>query len=623
MNKLFARALRLTVVLAIALMCSISGNAQQVVIYSWATGEQLQMTAHYPEYTYLGFISEGINNFRYTPEGQTYWSDYYVYSFPSGNSLDGGDLAIVPIGYYLVTFNVETWDYSFEIPEDCFALSAPPVATVNALNTAFCEPQTLRCDVSPTSVGWNYQWLRNGSPVAGANEEYYTASPSSTEESVYTCVATCPNNNSTIVSSAFTQPICYSDASSPINYLLVQNVTTTGNVAGQSIQVQFDLNWGNTWKDDVNWDAVWVFMKYKDAQGLWKHCKISPTGYDHGQGTPNIIEPTADQMGAFVRLALEGQGNFNAEGLQLRWNYGADGLTSVSGLEVRVFAIEMVYHPEGEFSVRRGQSAPFFTVFNNTLDFFSYQDNYRTVASGDKIVVINDRITPQFTNGSDTLRVKGNSGLDNDADGVIDNNIYPTGYYPFYLLKYEISEQQYADFFNCLTMAQRGTLGVAGTTISESNGQYFATNPNQICTGANPERFLAYADWSGLRPMSYLEFQKAMNGPKNPDEFTWWGYQGGCCSYDCSDYMMARGNYYAGYFGSKNLWISVKEPFILLSSSLFDRNVHGNGVISNIGLGNVTSWVAEDLSWGHFSSANFAECNNSQEKGFRLCRTAE
>jgi hypothetical protein len=619
MNKLFARALRLSVVLANALMYSITGNAQQVNIYSYWTGEQIPMTSHYPVFTYLGFLSETNMGFYYTPESQQWQYNFEVGSFPSGNSQEFSQYATVPVGYYLVTFNVETQDYSFEIPEDCFALSASPVATVIPLNAAFCETQTLRCDVSPTSVGWNYQWLRNGTPVAGANEEYYTASPSSNEESVYTCVATCPNNNSTVVSSAFTQPICYSDASSPINYLLVQNVTTTGNVAGQSIQVQFDLNWGNTWKDDVNWDAVWIFMKYKDAQGLWKHCKISPTGYDHGQGTPNIIEPTADQMGAFVRLALEGQGNFNAEGLQLRWNYGADGLSSVSGIEVRVFAIEMVYHPQGEFSVRKDR-------ISYANDYRFYPTYYNLKAPGDKIVVVNDHITPHVTVGSDTLRIKGDAGLDQNADGIIENTTYPTGYYPFYLFKYEISEQQYADFLNCLTTVQRSTLGVAGSSITEIDGQYYASNPNRICMGATPERLLAYADWSGLRPMSFLELHKAMNGPLNPDAVGWYGDF--CIDYGnyndnvCNDFLRASGNYFAGYYGVKNLWYWGTEPFIKLNSSVYSMDGHGNGALSNSGLSNIATWLLDDLDWGHFTGHNYYNYE-ADENSFRLCRTAE
>jgi hypothetical protein len=362
-----------------------------------------------------------------------------------------------------------------------------------------------------------------------------------------------------------------SNLQNPLGYLLVQDVLTTGNIPGQSIQVQFDLDWGNTWRDDINWDAVWVFMKYKDANGVWQHAKVSPSGHINGLGTPCLIEPTADQMGAFVRLAQAGAGNFSSEGMQLQWNYGADGLASVSGLEVRVYAIEMVYTPQGDYSMSLGAAAP-----------------------GNKIPVINSRLSPVLSADGDTsVRIKGDAGVDLDANGTVENTTYPTGYYPFYVFKYEMSEQQYADFLNCLSPAQRTTLGVAGSTITQTGGQYFASMPNDVCTMNNdttnraPKRILAYADWSGLRPFSYLEYQKALNGSKasNPN---------------------------GQMFGVKNLGGSLSEPYVRISGSQFNRENHGNGVLTNIGENNVIGWVESQIGFISGSPA-----------GLRLCRTAE
>jgi hypothetical protein len=622
MKNVYSSALHWCVSIVIFLSCTYSMKSQEVRLYSTGTGEEYPMSEHYPEYTYLGFLSEGQVAFIFYPLGQPWGYTYNVYAFPNGNSLSGGNASNVPVGYYLVTFNVQTYDYSFETPEDCFALSSAPQANVVGSFDG-CESGVVRCDINPTSVGWNYQWFRNGVSVSGANSEYFTAMPSSTEDAAYSCIATCAPNNNSVVASELTLPQCYNDTTSSINYLLVQNVTTTGNVPGQSIQVQFDLNWGNTWKDDVNWDAVWVFMKYKDAQGLWKHAKISPTGYDHGQGTPNLIEPTADQMGAFVRLALEGQGNFNSEGMQLRWNYGADGLSSVSGIEVRVFAVEMVYHPQGGFSVRRNNpnENPYdYGFFTSTSTFL-----YDLKAPGDKIVVVNNHLSPKVSMEGDTLRIKGDAGMDYNADGVVDNTNYPTGYYPFYLFKYELSEQQYADFLNCLTPVQRGTLGVAGSTITEVDGDYYAANPNRVCIGASPERLLAYADWSGLRPMSFLELQKAFNGPKNPDAFNWFGnqYTPSWDGYDC-DYMMAGGDYGSGFYGAKSLWFFAYEPFMLTISNTFSRYVHGNGTLSSTGLSNTDSWLNDELHWGRYFNGWCDYYNfNTGKYGFRLTRSAE
>lgn len=442
----------------------------------------------------------------------------------------------------------------------------------NLSDQSFCEPLELNGELISENNGGisasniQYQWLRNGAEISGAIEPYLpSASPASMQPTVFTLMATCDYNSDTLISNEVTIPVCYYDFSSSLNYLLVQNVTTTGNVPGQSIQVQFDLNWGNTWKDNVNWDAVWIFMKYKDAQGIWQHAKVSPSGFDHGQGTPNMIEPSADQMGAFVRLSEEGTGNFDVEGMQLRWNYGSDGLSSVAGIEVRVYAIEMVYTPQGDYKMSQGALAP-----------------------GNKIPVVNTRLSPLLSaDGDSSLRIKGDSGIDLDANGTVENTIYPTGYYPFYIFKYEMSEQQYADFLNCLTSAQRATLGVAGSTITQTAGQYYASSPNQVCSGANADRVLAYADWAGLRPMSYLEYQKALNGPKasNPN---------------------------GQMYGIKNLGGSLSEPYVRISSTQYNRTNHGNGILSTNGQSNVTGWSASEM--GTISGSG---------DGFRLCRTAE
>jgi hypothetical protein len=470
-----------------------------------------------------------------------------------------------------------------DLPNEPTGISAQ-VVTIGSVTEGACDDYVFVPSFSPASTGWEYQWLKNGVPVNGATNESFNAVRSVVQDDVYSFIATCPVNGQTITSSGFNVAACYNGNSSSLNYLLVQNVTTTGNIPGQSIQVQYDLNWGNTWKDDVNWDAVWVFMKYKDANGVWKHAKVSPTGYNNGQGTPNLIEPAADQMGAFVRLALEGQGNFNAEGMQLRWNYGADGLSSVSGLEVRVYAIEMVYTPQGDFSVTNGP------------------------APGGKTPVINTRLSPPM-NLWGTMRVKGDAGLDTDANGSVDNTIYPTGYYPFYMFKYEMSDQQYADFLNCMTPAQRTALGWGGT-ITETAGQYFAAAPNRACDFSNTQRLLAYSDWAGLRPLSYLEFEKGFHGPKppqNPDG-------GRVC---CGD---ASGNSGSGVYGAKDMTGNVREPIVIMTSNTFDRNIHGNGILSASGPSDVSSWSSLVIDWLGYGPWWW---ESEGRLGFRLCRSAE
>lgn len=175
-----------------------------------------------------------------------------------------------------------------------------------------------------------------------------------------------------------------------------------------------------------------------------------------------------------------------------------------------------------------------------------------------------------------------------------------------------MSEQQYADFLNCLTPAQRTTLGVAGSTITQTGGQYFASMPNRACvlsvnvdtTITVPRRIFAYADWAGLRPMSYLEFQKAFNGPKSPNT------NGGPCT--ISD---ASGNWGSGVYGVKGLAGNVSEPYIRISSTVFNRTTHGNGVLANSGQSDTSNWLLNEVGW-------FAP-SCSTGSGLRLCRTAE
>jgi hypothetical protein len=149
------------------------------------------------------------------------------------------------------------------------------------------------------------------------------------------------------------------------NNMLVQNVITLENdPVNKTIQVQFDISWDNSWRDAINYDAAWIFMKFKDANGVWQHAQLNQTGFVAGTGTANTVQVTADKVGSWLYRSGLGSGTFTSTGMQLQWNYGLAGLTSVTGLEVRVFAVEMVYVPEGEFNCA-GPSRLFSEYVNN------------------------------------------------------------------------------------------------------------------------------------------------------------------------------------------------------------------------------------------------------------------
>ena len=434
------------------------------------------------------------------------------------------------------------------------------------------------------------------------------------------------------------------------NNMLVKNVTTTGdNVANKTIQVQFDMSWDNSWRDAINWDAAWVFMKYKDANGLWQHVQLNTTGFANGTGTANTIQVGSDKVGAFVYRSVAGTGTFGATTIQLQWNYGLSGLTSVTGLEVRVFAVEMVYVPQGDFTI-----APTFTVYK--------ENNYDNVllnfyAPGNNIPVINNRLSPTLTyydlTNTATVRIKGDAGIDTDNNGTVDVTNYPTGYNAFYCYKYELTEQQYADFLNTLTEAQKTTLGVAGTNIKLTNGDYFSSSPTKACGNSTPIRLLAFADWSGVRPMTILEFNKASYGPLFPISSQTYNYINqryhvfypigvnynsirGVWNSDIYNVDLSKiievGSYAKAtssrlesggtYYGMMDFTGNVMEPCVNLPSYTF-TNANGNGVLGTTGATDVTTWQNPIIIYIEQSDWIYNSYGNLTHGGFRYVRSAE
>jgi hypothetical protein len=436
------------------------------------------------------------------------------------------------------------------------------------------------------------------------------------------------------------------------NNVVVQNVTLTGNnTTNKTIQVQFDLSWDNSWRDAINWDAAWLFLKFKDASGNWQHAQLNTTGFSNGTGTTNTVQVTSDKVGAWVYRSAQGSGTFNSTSMQLQWNYGLSGLTDITGLEVRVFGVEMVYVPEGEFNVG-GATINKWDGYNPAASFYYASNGSKSNgifnAPGNNFPIINTKLTPtlSYNDGTSTsLRIKGDVGIDTDNNGVVDNTTYPIGYFAFYSYKYELTEQQYADFLNTLTSSQIATLGVAGTSITLSNGQYFSSTPNKACGNSTAIRLLAYADWSGVRPMSFLEFNKASYGPIQPvychnpacmQAATPRGYPVSLSTSTCykpvhfnstlenvgylatpsSDRSVSG----ASYYGILDLTGNAIEPVVKLNYFNL-TTVNGNGVLTSNGNSDVSSWSNSNmvLFFDQLQGRNWS----TNLYGFRYVRSAE
>lgn len=81
------------------------------------------------------------------------------------------------------------------------------------------------------------------------------------------------------------------------NDVQVSGITLTGdNPNGQPAftNVQFNLSWKNSWRDagapapTANWDAVWLFVKFTNAQANVNYNNVTLTNGDGGTGTLRV-----------------------------------------------------------------------------------------------------------------------------------------------------------------------------------------------------------------------------------------------------------------------------------------------------------------------------------------------
>ncbi|MFH1476883.1 MAG: SUMF1/EgtB/PvdO family nonheme iron enzyme [Verrucomicrobiota bacterium] len=329
-----------------------------------------------------------------------------------------------------------------------------------------------------------------------------------------------------------------------VNTGLGNNVTITNmsllapDTVNHTRTIRFDIRWENSWRDEENYDAVWVFLKYTYNGGsTWSHGTLNnsgtnPAGFSQGAGTGLDIVVPSDKKGAFLQRTATGEGSVGTTGLQFVWNYGTD-LTNNDALaaisSVRVTAIEMVYVPEGAFYVGSGGT------------------EYCSFTEGEEGKEWENEITPSvpfcITNEAAlaiTNRAGGLWAVENRETSEYQSTIgpngelsaaFPKGYAAFYCMKYQITQGQYADFLNQLATAQATSREIhyksgyaAGRgTIGNTVGVYTSGAPTRACNFLKWTDGAAYMDWAALRPMSELEYEKACRGTNAPvaNEYAW------------------------------------------------------------------------------------------------------
>lgn len=312
--------------------------------------------------------------------------------------------------------------------------------------------------------------------------------------------------------------------------ITISNVTVIPN----SNQIQFDISWENSWRSDVlqNRDAAWLFIKYKDIDGNWKHLDLTNTNNAVPVGYAATIP--ADNKGAFLFRSVSGNGTSAISGVKL----GIPAQFALGVYDIRVFGIEMVFIP----------AAPFWAG-----DFATSTNSYRVIPSTSTLPIL---VTgPNVLGPTDIYDPIAGQRLMDLVTG------FPKGRDSFYCMKYEVSQGAYRDFLNTLNYTQQvsrttffpnsavGAPALANTTgdhrsfIEIAVQGIFNTTPaiygcdannNNVFNEADDGEWLscnylswpdlaAYLSWACLSPMTEMQYEKICRGPLQPvpGEYAW------------------------------------------------------------------------------------------------------
>jgi formylglycine-generating enzyme required for sulfatase activity len=418
----------------------------------------------------------------------------------------------------------------------------------------------------------------------------------------------------------------------------------------------FTISWDNSWNissGPSNHDAVWIFIKRQKCTGNneWVHQLVSTTSGDHTAKVAGVASTVVsmlavpDGLGVFIkRIGTNVTGNVASQTITLKLATTNPTITTTATDNFKVIGMEMVYVPQGEFYVGDGRT----TSLNGV-----------------------------FCSAGTTAPLKITSGIQSLGLGAASNytssNTYgcsmplpatfPLGYNGFYCMKYELMQGVFIEYLNTLNYDQQtarlrgglpnqsgtnwynwGSLSNGISTIGTYNTKaaVFTTSYPHLPQGAlNWQDLASVLDWSGLRPMTEFEFEKACRGNNggtaNPPiafEYPWgstvltggnngnyfnyqtsasatWSIYDGACRY-WEDNGPIRGGFAASstsnraqsggtYYGIMEMAGNQYEQCVGGGAGYDYSNfttTNGDGVVSATGLANVSGWPTDGAGPG-------------------------
>ncbi len=351
----------------------------------------------------------------------------------------------------------------------------------------------------------------------------------------------------------------------------VPELTTVGNLK----EIKFGISWENSWRDtnnrwgllyDRNWDAVWVFVKYRLSGSDWDHAYLDNT-YTPTVGANNGVNmgykygtSNGKTVGVFLFRSQDGRGDVNWQDVKLAWRFketnaylGRYTVKDTDPMMVKIFAIEMVYIKQGPFYLGSGgdEDGGFRMAEDKRAFYVTSEDSIRLRAQNAA-----DAVGALSCNAATTAQSAARNNI-----GVLGTlpAAFPKGFKGFYCMKYEITQGAYVDFLNTLNAWQQRMrtfthhqytpnrtdpklyakrLNSAnernGIQLNKSPYKYVCnlnnndiSNENEdgaaVVCAMNQDDFLSYLDFCGLRPMTEMEFEKVCrgSGEPTPGEFAW------------------------------------------------------------------------------------------------------
>ncbi|MBK7869770.1 MAG: SUMF1/EgtB/PvdO family nonheme iron enzyme [Saprospiraceae bacterium] len=404
------------------------------------------------------------------------------------------------------------------------------------------------------------------------------------------------------------------------------------------------LSWDNAWHNTKNHDAVWLYFRNNHPLGGSLVVKVAPSGHQIVHNPNNVqgrIRVSEDGMGVFIEPSAAHRG-------RVQWTVEiALDAASVRATRSRenvfsAYGVEMVYIPEGSFALgdlsERGlQYSALFRSDDSGKpeDFFQITAENQVIEIGAKKGNLNYQAGQYRGDGKGTIPAA-----------------FPKGHQAFYIMKYELTQGEYASFLNAQDTLranahrndrERNYYQKKGTIRFENN-DFVTEIPNRPCNFITWDDAMSVADWAGLRPMTELEFEKACRGTAKPvnRQYPWITTSKNALQRIVApDYNLTLLNGLTEAqlndnnlenFGASYYWV------MDLAGSLWERAVtigdetgraftgtHGDGALDNNGNANVSGWPSgiETSGYGYRGGGYYAhgheygEFNPNSPIGYR------